>query len=67
MPPKATYKAMERDPTIEFDHFLAQKLSMTVERMHREMSNAEYVRWELYYARKAQREELAMKSGKGKR
>ena len=64
MPPKALYKAMERHPTLEFDHFLAQKLGMTVERMHREMSNAEYVGWEMYYARKAQREELEMKSAK---
>ncbi len=64
MPPKATYKAMERDPSLEFDHFLAQKLGMTVERMNREMSNAERVSWEIYYGRKAQREELAMKTGR---
>lgn len=31
---------------------------MTVDRMLREMSNAEFVRWGVYYARKAQREEL---------
>lgn len=37
---------------------LAQKLSMTVDRLRQEMSNDEFVRWSTYYARKAQREEL---------
>lgn len=32
---------------------------MSVERMRREISSAEYVDWSVYYARKAQREELA--------
>jgi hypothetical protein len=31
---------------------------MTVEQMERSMSAAEYVEWELYYARLAQRAEL---------
>jgi hypothetical protein len=52
-------KAMDRDPSIEFDHFLAQKLGMTVQEMLFRMSNAEYVRWSMYYARIAQRQELA--------
>ena len=37
---------------------------MTVARLEAEMSNAEYVRWGVYYARKAQREELAAKRGR---
>jgi hypothetical protein len=31
---------------------------MTVSRLQTEMSNAEYVRWLMYYARKAQSQEL---------
>lgn len=34
---------------------------MTVDRMRAEMGNDEYVRWGMYYARKAQRQELAGK------
>ncbi len=50
---------MEADPAIEFDHFLARELGMTVGRMRRIMGAAEYVAWGVYYGRKAQREELA--------
>jgi hypothetical protein len=38
--------------------FLAEKLRMTVARLRVELSNAEYTRWWVYFARKAQREEL---------
>jgi hypothetical protein len=48
----------DADPTTEFDHFLAAKLGMTVERMRREISSDEYVDWTVYYARQAQRLEL---------
>lgn len=51
---------METEPTLEFEFFLAQKLSRTVEEL-RQMSNQEFVGWGVYYARKAQREELASK------
>lgn len=50
---------METTPSLEFEFFLAQKLSMTVAEL-REMSNEEFVGWQVYYGRKAQREELAM-------
>jgi hypothetical protein len=46
---------------LEFEHFLAQKLAMTVARLRDEMSAEEYMRWSIYYQRKAQRDELAMK------
>ena len=49
----------ETNPTAEFEHFLAQKLGMTVGDMRARMSNAEFIRWEIYYQRIAQREELA--------
>jgi hypothetical protein len=63
MPPKATYKAMERDPSIEFEHFLAQKLGMTVQDMVERMSAAEFVSWEIYYGREAQRVQMANRGG----
>jgi hypothetical protein len=43
---------------------LAKALSMTVARMRQEMSNSEYMYWQAYYARKAQREQLAQLSAK---
>ena len=56
-------KAMEANPDLEFEHFLAAKLGMTVARLRDEMGSDEFVRWGIYYARIAQREELAAKTG----
>ncbi len=42
----------------EFEHYLAEKLGMTVGRMRAEMSQAEFVRWSVYYGRKGQRMQL---------
>jgi hypothetical protein len=50
---------MEEHPEIEFEMFLAVQLGTTVGRMRREMANSEFARWGIYFARKAQREELA--------
>lgn len=49
---------------LEFEHFLAQKLAMTVGRMREEMSAEEYLRWSMFYQREAQRDELAMMRGR---
>lgn len=38
---------------------------MTVGRLLQEISNDELLRWYVYYGRKAQREELEMKKGRG--
>ncbi len=38
---------------------------MTVARLQAEMSNEEYLRWTVYYGRKAQREELDLAKVKG--
>jgi hypothetical protein len=57
--PKATYLEMEETPEIEFEFFLAQELSMTVAEMRRRLGQDEFVGWKTYYARKAQRLELA--------
>jgi hypothetical protein len=35
---------------------------MTVEEMEARMSNAEFVGWQIFHARRAQREELAVKA-----
>lgn len=65
MPPKAVYLAMEQDPTLEFDHFLAEQLGgMTVDEMLQRLSNEEYTRWCVYYGRKAQREQIAAHKGR---
>ena len=66
MPVKAAYKAMESDPATEFEMFLASKLSMTVGELRTRMGNDEFVRWEVYYARKAQRAELEANKRKGR-
>jgi hypothetical protein len=47
----------EANPEFEFEFYLAEKLSRTVTEM-RQMDNDEFVRWSVYYARIAQREEL---------
>ncbi len=44
---------------LEFEFFLAQKLGMTVADMRDRMSQEEYMRWGVFYAREAQRRELA--------
>ena len=51
---------MEADPEIEFEHFLAAKLSMTVAQMRHEMSNDEFQHWHVFYARQNQQQELEM-------
>jgi len=56
----------EASPTLEFEHFLAERLSMTV-RQVREMGNDEFVRWGVYYQRIAQREELERLKAGGRR
>lgn len=58
MPTKAAYLALERSSELEFEHYLAVKLSMTVRELRARMSHAEFVRWGMYYAREAQQLEL---------
>jgi hypothetical protein len=60
VPTKAAYDLLESDPGVELDFFLAERLGWgSVERMRRGMSNAEWLTWSVYYARKAQRRQLA--------
>lgn len=58
-------KAMDAKPELEFEFFLAQKLSMTVDEMRARMSASEFVGWGIYYARIAQNAELARLTGGG--
>ncbi|MEU7817059.1 hypothetical protein [Pseudonocardia sp. NPDC049154] len=44
--------------------YIADRLGMTVARLEAEMSNAEFVEWQVFHARKAQRRELAEKMQK---
>lgn len=39
---------------------------MTVGRLRAELTQAEYVRWGVYYARKAQREQLEAQKARGR-
>lgn len=53
---------METTPDLEFEHYLAEKLGMTVARLRREMTTQEFMAWGVYYGRKAQKRELASKT-----
>ena len=65
MPAKAAYLALADDPELEFEHYLAVKLGMTVRELRERMDQGEYVRWSMYYARIAQQEELRQLQAKG--
>lgn len=64
MPTKAIYLALDEDPELEFEHYLAVKLGMTVAEL-RGMGQNEFLRWQVYYAREAQRLELEQALAKG--
>lgn len=60
MPRKAAYEQLEDQQSgAEFEYFLAEKLGRTVAELRAGMSNLEFVRWSVYYGRKAQLLELA--------
>lgn len=40
------------------EHLVAERLSMTVDHLRVVMSNDEFVRWSIYFARKGQRRQL---------
>lgn len=41
------------------EFFVAEQLGMTVRALRADMDNAEFVRWAIYFARKAQRQQIA--------
>lgn len=44
---------------MEFEFFLATELGRTVAELRAGMTEEEFVRWQVYYARRAQRRELS--------
>lgn len=48
-----------------FEYFLAEKLGMTVARMRREMSSAEFAHWAVWYGIKAQRRQMEIEQARG--
>lgn len=58
MPPKVAYLEFEANKDLEMEFYVAEQLGMTVAALRRDMSGDEYVRWVIYYGRKAQRRQL---------
>jgi len=63
-PPKEAYLAFEDNPDVEFTFILAEKLGKTVAEIDT-MSASEFVKWNVYFGRKAQIEQLAKGGGRG--
>lgn len=59
VPGKATWIRFETDAGFFFDFFLAEKFGRTVAELRAGMSAEEWMQWGVYYARKAQQQELA--------
>jgi hypothetical protein len=57
-------KRFVREPNREFAFFLASDLGMTVGEMQDRISNAEFVEWQVYHARRVQRDEQAMRKAR---
>lgn len=51
----------ENTEDLELTYYLADRLGKTVAELEESMSAAEFVRWAIFHARKAQRAELAQK------
>jgi hypothetical protein len=62
VPRKAAYLEFESSADAEFEFFLAEHLHKTVAEIG-EMSNEEFMRWNVYLGRKAQMAELEAKGG----
>jgi hypothetical protein len=63
VPPKAAYLALQNGDVAEFTFYLAMKLSMTVAELEERMAHSEYVLWNAYFSRVAQRKQLAAGNG----
>jgi hypothetical protein len=60
VPEKAVWLAFELGELDEFQHHLGEKLGKTITEIE-DMPHREYIRWYVYFGRKAQRAELAAK------
>lgn len=63
VPRKAAYLLMETTD-LEFEFFLAEKLHMSVQRLRKEMPAMEFMQWQVYFGRKAQRMEMESSRGR---
>lgn len=63
MPTKATWIEFENDPAAEFEFYLAEKLGKFVDEI-RAMPQRDFMRWGVYYGRKAQRQEMELKKAR---
>lgn len=61
VPRKEIYLTFENEPGAEFEFFLATQLGKTVAQLQREMSQAEFVAWDIYFQRIVQQRELESK------
>lgn len=52
------YLEFQGDRELEMEFYIAEKLGLTVDRLRAEMTNDEFARWGIYFARKAQRKQL---------
>ncbi len=52
------YLQFEHDDDLEMEFFVAEQLGMTVAALRRDVSNDEFLRWAVYFARKAQRKQI---------
>lgn len=54
---------MHANPDIEFDYYIAERLGMTVQELltgvKGPISNLEWMEWQIYFGRKAQRRQIA--------
>ena len=62
MPTKVAYLEIEENDDIAFEFFLGEKLGKSIAEI-RELDNLEFMRWGVWFARKAQQKELAQKQG----
>lgn len=63
--PRKVYLELEEDAGAEYEMYLAEKLHKTLGEIDA-MPNAEFVRWNVYHARKAQMEELELAAKRGR-
>lgn len=61
-PGKATWLRFETDNDFHFEYFLAEKLGCLVADLRTRITSQEYLRWGIYYGRKAQAQQLAAMS-----
>lgn len=47
------------DPALEWEHYIAERIGMTVGELRRRMGADEFLRWQVYYGRKAQKQQQA--------